>query len=48
MTKFYVVNEKSEIWSEAFDTREEAEKELREDRDWKYGLEGKVIEVEEI
>jgi hypothetical protein len=48
MTKFYVVNEASEIWSdEGFATRAEAEQELLEQNQHDYGTEAKVIEVEE-
>ncbi len=47
MTKFYVFDKASEIWSEAFDTREDAEMELQEENQHKYSLDAEVIEVEE-
>ena len=47
MIKYYVVNEASEIWSEGFNTREEAEKELREENQHNYGTEAIIIEVDE-
>lgn len=47
MTKYYVVNEASEIWSEGFNTREEAEQELLEEKQHIYGTEAIIIEVEE-
>ena len=47
MIKFYVVDEASEIWSEGFDTREEAEQELLEENQHSYGTEAIIIEVEE-
>lgn len=48
ITRFYVFDETSEIWSDAFFTREDAEKELREEKQHNYGLDAKVIEVNEI
>lgn len=46
MIKYYVLNESSDIWSDGYLTREEAEKELDENFD-AYGFNGKIIEVEE-
>lgn len=48
MIKYYVVNEDSEIWSTGFNTREEAEKEMQEEKQHKYGIDAKVIEVNEL
>jgi hypothetical protein len=48
MIKYYVVNEDSEIWSTGFNTREEAEKEMQEETQHKYGIDAKVIEVNEL
>lgn len=45
---YYVVNEDSEIWSTGFNTREEAEKEMQEETQHKYGIDAKVIEVNEL
>lgn len=47
MTKYYVYDECSEISSEAFETREEAEKELQEENQHSYSTEAKVVEVED-
>ena len=47
MIKYYVFDEESEIWSEAFDTREDAENELLEQNQHCYSLDAEVIEVDE-
>lgn len=46
MIKYYVYNEVSEISSEAFNTREEAEKEL-ERNSLSYGEEAEIVEVDD-
>jgi hypothetical protein len=47
MIKYYVFDEEAEIWSDAFNTREDAENELIEQNQHWYSLDAKVIEVEE-
>jgi hypothetical protein len=47
MIKYYVYNEKSEVSSEAFLTREEAEKELREETQHLYGDDANIVEVDD-
>lgn len=46
MIKYYVLNKSSDIWSDSFNTKREAEKELELNYDI-YGLEGYIVEVEE-
>lgn len=46
MTKFFVYDKKSEVSSEAFETREEAEKELT-DNYMRYGLDAEIVEVDD-
>ena len=47
MIKYYVFDEAAEIWSDAFNTREDAENELLEQNQHCYSLDAKVIEDEE-
>lgn len=47
MIKYYVYNPISEISSEAFSTREEAEKELMEENQHQYGEGAEVVEVDD-
>lgn len=47
MKKYYVYNEINEVSSEAFATREEAEKELIEEKQHQYGEGAEVVEVDD-
>lgn len=46
MIKFYVVNEATEIWSDGFNTKAEAETE-KDNNLMRYGVEAIILEVNE-
>lgn len=46
MIKFYVVNEATEIWSDGFNTKDEAEAE-KDNNLMRYGDEAIILEVNE-
>ena len=46
MIKFYIFDKCSDRWSEPFNTREEAQKALDEDKHT-YSLDAEILEIEE-
>lgn len=46
VTRWFVRSDDSEVWSDGFCTKEEAEKELREEKEHAYGSGAVVVEIE--